>query len=179
MISATDGENATGVRRRRDIIPIKSGDLAAYFSKSGYWGIRAKAPAYAELIDWTRGQRADLFAVPPYDNRFTSFRYLTGKGVYAHQSDINQLSYSPDYYYKGFDRLLKLGLVTVNSPKYKWQWGYENHCAEITENIPADYSIFEKHKLVRGRCGSAPVAYENAEFVVYENRKILSTDRKM
>ena len=38
-----------------------------------------------------------LFVVPPYDDRFLSFRTLAGKGIYGHQWDICQVAYSPEY----------------------------------------------------------------------------------
>ncbi len=142
------------------------------FNKDEYWGLRKSDPDYAALIDWSRSSAGHLFVVPPYDDRFTSFRYLTGKGVYALFHDINQLAYSPYYYYMGYNRLIQLGLRTDNLPKYRWRWDYEVQWARLISSTSADFIIFEKQNfekqnLGQSWCDEVHPVFENSTFLVF------------
>lgn len=151
------------------------GESVLNFRPGEYWGVRPKEPKYAQLLDWARSSGLGLFVVPPYDDRFLSFRYLAGKGIYGHQWDICQLAYSPAYYTVGYDRLAALGLDPAGSPRYQWKWNYESRCDELVSRLEADAIIFEKKRLDGKACSGKTPIFENEEFVVYATRRGLTT----
>jgi len=147
------------------------------FHPEDYWGVRTGDPFYAELLDWVRGTSMKFFVIPPYDDRFMTFRYLTGKGIYAQQWDIPQLAYSPKYYYIGYERLLQLGLDTGNQLQFRWNWNYETRCKELIENVQADAIIFEKQRMKTADCSTEQPLFDNELFVAYRTSGRLKVDQ--
>jgi hypothetical protein len=146
------------------------------FHPEDYWGVRTGDPFYAELLDWVRGSSLKLFVIPPYDDRFMNFRYLTGKGIFGQQWDIPQLAYSPKYYSIGYERLLQLGLDTGNHVQFRWNWNYETRCKELVENVQADAIIFEKQRMKSADCSTEQPLFDNEMFVAYRTSVRLKAD---
>lgn len=65
---------------------------------------------YCDLINWIKNDKTGLYIIPPNDEIFSTFRYLTHKGVYGSLGEVNQLAYSPNHYFELVERLKKLGL---------------------------------------------------------------------
>jgi hypothetical protein len=153
------------------------------FNPGEYWGIRSSDPDYAELIDWARQSRYKLFSVPPYDDRFLSFRYLSGKGVYIFHRDIAQLMYSPDYYLTGIHRLMELGgsdpLLAksfMNGEVIRSNGEYESNCQKLIEGSQFDAIIFAKKSLLSIDCKKATPIFQNDSYLVFGTARDLSDE---
>lgn len=144
------------------------------FDPREYWGIRKNDSAYAELLDWVRGSSYKLYSIPPYNDRFLSFRYLTGKGVYIFHRDIAQLMYSPSYYVTGVNRLVELGGSAPHLPKAfmdgeitRDNGTYETQCRKLISAGKFDAVVLERRRLGNGDCPEGSAEFENDAYVVF------------
>lgn len=144
------------------------------FQPADYWGIRSSDRTYSQLLDWAKFSPEKLFAVPPYNDRFLSFRYLSGKGVFVFHRDIAQLMYTPKYYGVAVDRLLLVGGHASDLPKAfmsgevpRGNGIYETQCQKLIENGQFDAIIFEKKRLMPSDCLNGKPIFENGAYVVY------------
>ena len=136
------------------------------FSAKEYFGIRSTKPAYADLVDHATKFPGGLFVVPPYSSVFGSFRFLTKKGIYIHLSDINQLSYSPDYYSEAYRRMLKLGLKIKKRRHYNWT-SFDQMSLLDFQKTGADYVIIENNEY-RTSISSAQPVFSNNKYSIYQ-----------
>lgn len=144
------------------------------FNSSDYWGVRTSDRSYAELLDWVRQSPYKLFSVPPYDDRFLSFRFLSGKGVYIFHRDIAQLMYSPNYYLEGVHRLLEVAGNSPDLPKafmsgemQRRNGEYEANCRKLIVNRQFNAIIFERKRFVVAECKNNTPVFENDKYVVF------------
>lgn len=155
------------------------------FNHHDYWGVRSSAPAYAELLDWVRQSPDKLFSVPPYDDRFLSFRYLSGKGVYIFHRDIAQLMYSPTYYVKGIHRLTDVAGNAPYLPKsfmngevIRTNGQYEANCRKLMASGQFDAIIFERKRLASAECLNASPVFQNDTYVVFRTATVRSDEKR-
>lgn len=148
------------------------------FRADRYWGVRNDDGDYADLVDWVKQSPYRLYAIPPYDDRFMTFRYFSGHGVYVFHRDIGQLMYAPTFYVEAVDRLIGLGGSDPRFPKAimygLWpvtNGTYEQNCEAVLASQKYDAVIFQKKRLKRlaksPACFSATPVYENKGYVVY------------
>lgn len=155
------------------------------FSPADYWGVRLSDRAYAELLDWARQSPDRLFSVPPYDDRFLSFRFLSGKGVYIFHRDIAQLMYSPKYYPAAVRRLVEIAGDAPDLPKAfmngevkRHNGEYETNCQKLLTSNQFDAVIFERASLARVQCDYTAPVFQNDTYVVLRTTGILSGEAK-
>jgi hypothetical protein len=169
---------ATLLGGRHAWIRLKQSDfrLSAVFNfnPEDYWGVRQSDRAYAELLDWARLSPDRLFSVPPYDDRFLSFRFLSGKGVFIFHRDIAQLMYSPDYYIKAVQRLVEVGgnapylpKAFMNGEMRRDNGKYEENCRKLLVNNKYDAVIFERARLSLVQCEYQTPVFQNDVYVVF------------
>jgi hypothetical protein len=151
-------------------------ELAAVFDfdPQDYWGLRWSDSQYAGLLDWVRQSPERMYSVPPYDDRFLSFRYLSGKGVFIFHRDIAQLMYSPDYYLSGVRRLREVAGNAPGLPKAfmsgevkRPNGDYELRCRELMNSKHFDMIVFERSRLTSPECLSRPHAFRNGRYIVF------------
>lgn len=151
-------------------------DLATVFDfdPHDYWGLRWSDSQYAGLLDWVRQSPERMYSVPPYDDRFLSFRYLSGKGVFIFHRDIAQLMYSPDYYLAGVRRLREVAGNAPGLPKAfmsgevkRPNGEYELRCRELMNSKHFDMIVFERSRLTSPECLSQPHAFRNGRYIVF------------
>lgn len=151
-------------------------DLAQVFNfdPRDYWGLRSTDSQYAGLLDWVRQSPDRMYSVPPYDDRFLSFRYLSGKGVFIFHRDIAQLMYSPDSYLAGVRRLRDVAGDAPDLPKAfmtgevrRHNGEYELRCRELMKSNQFDAIVFERSRLTSSECLSQPYAFRNGRYVVF------------
>jgi hypothetical protein len=164
---------------RMDLSRLKQFDYspsAAFnFDPADYWGGRQRDPAYAELLDWARVSPYKIFSIPPYDDRFLSFRFLSAKGVYVFHRDIAQLMYSPEYYVDAVRRLVMLGGDAPELPKAfmsgevrRGNGAYEQRCPSLVAGPGYDAIVFEAKSIQATACRSLQPVFQNDAFVVFD-----------
>lgn len=159
------------------------------FNPSDYWGVRQSDSAYAELLDWARQSPDQLFSVPPYDDRFLSFRFLSGKGVFIFHRDIAQLMYSPSYYIEAVHRLVEIAgdsrylpKAFMNGEVRRSNGEYEANCRKLLASNMYDAVIFERTRLCHAQCAYQRPAFQNDVYVVFRTSesqlgKAIATER--
>ena len=155
------------------------------FNPHDYWGVRSNDAAYAELLDWARQSPYKLFSVPPYNDRFLSFRYLSGKGVYIFHRDIAQLMYSPTYYLKGIHRITDVAGNAPDLPKsfmngevVRTNGQYEANCLKLMASSQFDAIIFERKRLAFDDCRNASPVFQNDTYVVFRTATVRFDEKR-
>ena len=150
-------------------------NLLFNFNPSDYWGVRESDRNYSELLDWVKESPYKIFTVPPYNDKFLSFRFLTGKGVYIFHRDIAQLMYSPKYYIKAIKRLVEVAGNSPELPKafmsgeiVRGNGDYEKNCLYLLESSDYDAVIFDRRQLIIEYCGSEKSIFQNSNYVVFK-----------
>ncbi len=151
-------------------------DLAEIFDfdPHDYWGLRSSDNQYAGLLDWVRQSPDRMYSVPPYDDRFLSFRYLSGKGVFIFHRDIAQLMYSPESYLAAVRRLRDVAGDAPELPKAfmtgevkRHNGEYELRCRELMTSDQFDAIVFERSRLTLPECLSQAHAFRNGRYIVF------------
>lgn len=148
------------------IVRWSSASTSFTFSQERNFGIDRTDPEYNQLIEWAKTVKHKLFIVPPGEFRFLSFRYLTKNGIYAHELEVNQLMYSPVFYYEEFKRLKLLGLVVIGPKVMNWD-DYNMLTPERIRSTNADFIIFDKRTFTNVNNFTIHPAFENNNYVVY------------
>lgn len=147
---------------------IFKGEIFLELSWKNYFGQKEIYPDYSMILNWASNIRGKMFIIPPNEYEFLSFRYLTKNGLYISEFDINQLMYSPKYYFEGFKRLKFLGLKIQGRHKTSYE-DYGSLSLEELTKTNADYVIFNK-KMKGFKKKNFPPIYENEKYVVYKLR---------
>jgi hypothetical protein len=149
------------------------------FHPENYWGVRSDDLQYAELLDWVHDSSDQLYSVPPYDDRFLSFRYLSGKGTYIFHRDIAQLMYSPNFYLSAIHRLKEVAGDSPELPKAfmngeveRHNGEYENNCRGLMVSDRFDAIIFERKRLKLPECLKAQPVFQNDTYLVLRTSEI-------
>ncbi len=136
--------------------------------------MRSSDGQYAGLLEWVRQSPDRIYSVPPYDDRFLSFRYLSGKGVFIFHRDIAQLMYSPDSYLAGVRRLREVAGDAPDLPKAfmngevkRHNGDYEQRCGELMRSERFEAIVFERSRLTSPECLSQPYAFRNGRYIVF------------
>lgn len=136
-------------------------------SWDNYFGISGYAPDYIKLVNWAKENPYNLFIVPPDEDIFLSFRYLTKNGLFVTEGDINQLMYTPPYYIEAFERLKILGLKIEGRHKTNYH-SYDKIPVENLIKTNANYIIYNKNKHRNIFSLNFVKVYENNTYLVYK-----------
>lgn len=146
---------------------IKNNKKVLNLSWDNYFGISEYASDYAKLVSWAKEHPYNLFVVPPDEDIFLSFRYLTKNGLFVTEGDINQLMYSPKYYVQAFERLKLLGINIEGRHKTNYD-NYYKVPIEDLKKTNANYIVYNKSKLMNLLPNIYKRAYENDTYLVFE-----------
>jgi hypothetical protein len=127
----------------------------------------------ADLMRWApRGTVAgSLFAVPPTDDRFGTFRLAAGRGVFGLAYDVDQLAYDARQYGRAHARLVAQGMIVRGRHDLDGSAWDTLGTARI-ESIAREgvgYAVFSAERR-RARPLQYPVVYEDPRWIVYDVR---------
>jgi hypothetical protein len=129
--------------------------------------------AVADIIRWApRGTLpGSLFAVPPTDGRFGTFRLAAGRGIFGMAYDVDQLAYDAAQYGNAHARLLAQGMIvrgrhdldgsawdTLSAPRI-----------DSLARLGVGYAVFNAAPR-RAKPLQFPIVYEDPRWIVYDVR---------
>lgn len=129
--------------------------------------------AVADLTRWApRGTLpGSLFAVPPVDNRFGTFRLAAGRGVFGLEYDVNQLAYDAAQYGHAHARLVAQGMIVRGRHELDGS-AWDTLGAPRIDSLAragVGYAVFNAAPR-RARPLRYPVVYEDPRWIVYDVR---------
>ena len=140
------------------------------FNHESNFGWNKKNPPFGELLDWAKQFKGKMFIVPLLDSDIsTGFRFITKNSTYISFFDMGQLSYTPLYYFQGFDRLQELGFVWVGRRGFDLS-AYNKLTISEVKKLDADFIIFDKQSALYTKQKDVLPIYENSRYITYQLR---------
>jgi hypothetical protein len=129
--------------------------------------------AVADFVRWApRGTLpGSLFAVPPADSRFGTFRLAAGRGIFGLEYDVNQLAYDAAQYGHAHARLLAQGMIVRGRHDFDGS-AWDTLSAPRIDSLArvgVGYAVFNAAPR-RAKPLEYPVVYEDPRWIVYDVR---------
>ncbi len=139
------------------------------FDVSKNYGFKNSNPDFSSLIDWSKGFKGKMFITQPTDCSMNALRFLTKNSIYINTCDMAQLSYVPDSYLLGYERLKKIGFVIKERGVFDESQYYKMNLSDYKSLNEADYIVFDKNHPAFQSKNEKPV-FEDRRYVVFKLR---------
>jgi hypothetical protein len=123
-------------------------------------------PDCSELNDWAKQYNAKMFIIP-FDPKAYHYvlRYITKNSTYISEADMGNLSYAPQFYLLGYQRMLDIG-VRIKGRAVFDTTDYDKSPLSRFKKLEADFVVFDKYSPNYTRKSERPV-FENKSIIVY------------